>query len=214
MSASTEISLNKNRLEALSDGVFAIVMTLLVIEIKVPEVHHPDSTSLINSLIGYAPLFASYFITFAIMSVLWLSHHFLLHSWAKNVDRVMVQINVIFLSFLALIPFSSHFLGLYFDQPIAVLVFGLNLMLTYLAIIALQLYIIKADHIENPVMPHRFRVQGKIRQAMNIGFTFLGILVGFFNTWVAVLFFLIPVIFNAIPGLLNKFEKLLGLEIK
>ena len=214
MSQLPEYSLNKARLEALSDGVFAIVMTLLVIEIKVPElITKIDTSHLLEEMTHLQPLFVSYFLTFAIISVLWMAHHFLFHTYAKNIDRVVVQLNVIFLSFLSLIPFSSHFLGRYLDQPLAIVIFGINTFFAYLLILIMQQYILRAKNIENGNVPERVYKQGIIRQAMNLGCTFFGIGFGLFNPTIGVILFLLPVVFNAIPGLLSGLEKVFGFEI-
>jgi uncharacterized membrane protein len=214
MSVLPEMSLNKNRLEGLSDAVFAIVMTLLVIEIKVPELASKINTEhLLEELQHLQPIFISYFLTFAIISVLWLAHHFLFHGYAKNIDRVLVQINVIFLSFLSLIPFSSHFLGRYIDQPLAIAIFGINTFLTYLMILIMQQYIIKTDHIENNELPKRVLKQGRIRMAVNLAFSFFGIGFGLLNPYLGVVLFVFPVIFNSIPGILSKLERLFGFEL-
>jgi uncharacterized membrane protein len=214
----SEISLNKTRLEALSDGVFAIVLTLLVIEIKVPELHDIHSeintATLLGELSKSVPLFLSYFVTCAIISVLWLAHHFLFHLWAKNIDRTIVMINALFLSIVALIPFSSHFLGSYFDQPVAIVIFGVNAIAAYILVYFMQSYIMKTPHIENNTLTPRIYRQGRIRQFLNISFTLLGMVIGVFNTYIGIFCFLFPVFFNAIPGLLNFVERTLKLEIK
>jgi uncharacterized membrane protein len=209
-----EILFSKNRLEALSDGVFAIVMTLLVIEIKVPELTGKiDSTKLLHELEHTFPLLISYFLTFAVLSALWLAHHFLFHTVAKTIDRNLIQLNVIFLSFISLIPFSSHFLGLYFDQPLAIVIFGLNTLAAYLAIFAIRNYAMKAPHIENGELSTRVIEQGNARIAANIIFTVLGVAAGFFSTWLGILFLLLPVALNVIPGSLNWLEKIFGFEL-
>ena len=212
-----ELAMNKARLEALSDGVFAIVMTLLVIEIKVPEIEPGyliNTAALIKSLNGYTPIFISYFLTFAIISVLWLSHHFLLHQYAKNIDRFIIQLNALFLCFVSLIPFSSHFLGVYFNQPLALAIFGTNMLLSYTMIYVMQQYILRAEHIENAQIPTRILKQGKIRMIVNIGFSGFGILFGLINTNLGLICLIIPVLFTIIPGMLTKVERLFGIEIR
>jgi uncharacterized membrane protein len=209
-----ELSLNKGRFEAFSDAIFAIIMTLLVIEIKIPEkLKDVDSHKLIDALLHEKTLFLSYFLTFAILSVMWLSHHFLFLSYAKNIDRTIVQLNALFLSFLALIPFSSHLLGEYIKQPVAIFIFGLNTLLCYCLLYIMQQYILKAKHIENTAIPSRVLKQSKIRSFINIVFTALGMIVGFLSPISSIFLFIIPIIFNIIPGTLSFFEKLLKLEI-
>jgi uncharacterized membrane protein len=210
-----ELSLNKTRLEALSDGVFAIVMTLLVIEIKVPEkLYKVDTNSLLEALDHEKSLFLSYFLTFAILSVLWLSHHFLFLQYAKNIDRTIIQLNTLFLAFLALIPFSSHFLGVYFEQPLALITFGLNVLITYSILIIMKNYILKAEHIENLVTSKRILLQASIRSWISIAFFVLGIIASFFSPYLAITCYLFPVIFNLFPGSLTALEKLFKFEIK
>jgi uncharacterized membrane protein len=206
--------LNKNRLEALSDGVFAIVMTLLVIEIKVPEIIEKINTAhLLEELTHLRPIFISYFLTFAIISVLWLAHHFLFHGYAKTINRGLVQLNVVFLSFLSLIPFSSHFLGTYLDQPLAIVIFGTNMLLAYLMIFIMQFYILNSKDVENNVLSLRIIRQGRVRMLANLICTFFGIGFGLLNPYLGIVLFIIPVIFNAVPGILNKLEKIFGFEL-
>jgi uncharacterized membrane protein len=206
--------LTKQRLEALSDGVFAIVMTLLVIEIKVPEkIEKVNTAKLIDALLHEKSLFISYFLTFAIISVLWQAHHFLFNNYAKNINRWVIVLNTTFLSIISLIPFSSHFLGVYFDQPVAVIVFGLNTLFAYILIRAMNLYILNSKEIQNHDVELRIRRQASFRSAVNFVFTILGIGAAFLNTYLAIFLFLIPVLFNFIPGLLNALEKLFGFEL-
>lgn len=100
--------MNKLRLEAFSDGVFAIIITILVLEIKVPELG-PDVSNieLWHTLSEYGHILIGYFLSVAVIAMFWLSHHFLFHTGAKNIDRWVVQLNTFFLAILALIPFSA-----------------------------------------------------------------------------------------------------------
>jgi uncharacterized membrane protein len=206
--------LTKQRLEALSDGVFAIVMTLLVIEIKVPEkISEVNSEKLIDALLHEKGLFISYFLTFAIISVLWQSHHFLFNRINHHINRWVIVINTIFLSFVSLIPFSSHFLGTYFNQPVAIIIFGLNTLIAYTLTFVLFQYVQRSDEIITNEVELRVKRQGYVRFGVNFVFTVLGILFAFFSTSLAIFLFLIPVLFNFIPGLLNHVEKVFGFEL-
>ena len=82
--------MNKNRLEALSDGVVAIVMTILVLEFKVPEFEsNADSIGLARDFLHYFPVLLSYAISFLVLIVWWMSHHRLLQG-VKQVGRATV----------------------------------------------------------------------------------------------------------------------------
>jgi uncharacterized membrane protein len=100
--------MNKTRLEMFSDGVFAIIITILVLEIKVPELGAgTTNTELWHALSEYGHILIGYFLSVAVIAMFWLNHHFLFHTNAKNIDRWVVQLNMLFLAILALIPFSA-----------------------------------------------------------------------------------------------------------
>src|SRR3954466_3099672 len=111
----SRMHLSKHRLEALADGVFAIAVTLIVLEIKVPDL--PRTASFAD--VGHAlssevlALFA-YFVTFLICGTFWFLHQMSFH-WIARVDRAMVFNNIFFLMFVSLMPFSTsmfaHFMG-------------------------------------------------------------------------------------------------------
>src|SRR4051812_17999991 len=98
------------RLEALADGIFAIVMTILVFEIRVPELLAPTNQSLLYTLTDLLPVFLSYLLSFSLLFTYWRAHHFTASVYSKNIDITMTNINAIFFFFVALVPFSSHFL--------------------------------------------------------------------------------------------------------
>jgi len=111
---------NKARVEALSDAVFAIAMTLLVLEIKVPELdRHVDAATLWRAVRALWPVFFSFVITFLLTSMFWFWHHVSLHC-IRRVDSVIVWINLGFLMFVSLAPFSTAMLGSFtLRQPVS-----------------------------------------------------------------------------------------------
>jgi len=94
-----------SRIEAFSDGVFAIIITLLVLEIHVPQVQDKDiSAALEHSLLAMTPKFLSYVLSFVIVCIWWVAHHHLFHV-LKRSDRGLLWLNSLFLLWLAFIPF-------------------------------------------------------------------------------------------------------------
>ena len=212
------IIMSKNRLEALSDAVFAIVMTLLTIEIKVPtfEGFHylPNNAELFDKLKEITPLFSAYFLSFAVLSMFWLSHHFLFHAHAKNIDRVLILLNMIYLCFLAIIPFTSQLLGEYIHSSLATTIYGLNLMCVALLNLAMYYYAWHVEHIENGVLSFRVKRQTSLRVFTTIMCLGIGILCGPISTYLSMAFYLIPVILGNIPGLLTFIlERVLHINI-
>ena len=127
-----ETILNKNRIEALTDGVFAVVMTLLVLDISVPQIssHYAiDSvaagTELLKRIFDLWPKILSFGISFVILAVYWVAHHRQFH-YIKHSNRALIWINIMFLMATCLVPFSTSLLGEYREQEISILVYGVN----------------------------------------------------------------------------------------
>ena len=119
--------LGKNRIEALSDGIFAIAMTLLVLEIHVPDL--PANTSNLDlgpALFHLWPKFLSYFVSFLGLGIYWISHHNLYHLIRRS-DGVLLWLNLFFFMFASLLPFSASLLNAFPHSQIAPVFFGGNL---------------------------------------------------------------------------------------
>lgn len=205
--------MNKTRLEFLSDGVFAIVMTLLAIEIKVPE-HIGTGEELLHNLQELAPLFLGYFMSFAILTMFWLSHHGLYNYFTKTVNRQMVILNMLYLSFIALVPFSTHLLGEYPMYPFAVAVYGFNILCISLVAAAVFYYAIWSKEIDTHEYSSRIFKQAKIRLWLTPAFNILGLVTVLFSIPLALFLFAFPIVFNVLPGTLDTTEKFFGLKIE
>lgn len=118
-----------SRIEALSDGVFAIAMTLLILGIRVPDLPTPVTGAVLwRALVALAPHLAGYVVSFVILGTLWIGQHnqFHLIQW---VDRWSLWLNIFFLACIAFLPFATSLLAEYNDQPLASLVFAGTLLL-------------------------------------------------------------------------------------
>ena len=132
---SHETGLSKKRVEFLTDGIFAVVMTLLVLEISIPQISssHDDATidsaaaetELLKGLFDLWPKLLSFGITFIILAIYWLAHHRQFY-YIKHVNRTLIWINFMFLMATCLLPFSASLLGEYNQQQISIFVFGAN----------------------------------------------------------------------------------------
>src|SRR5690242_11054474 len=102
---------NTHRVEALADGVFAIVMTLLVLELKVPALPRDASAAEVwRGVVELGPIFFSYFVTFTLAGTFWFWHHRAFDEIA-HVDGPLFALNLAFLSFVSLLPFSTAMFG-------------------------------------------------------------------------------------------------------
>jgi uncharacterized membrane protein len=135
--------LRLGRIEAFSDGVFAIVVTLLVLELKVPTLKdHASVGELAHQLVELMPKFLSWLISFIIVCKFWLNHHHLL-TLPRHANYAMLWLNSIFLMGQAFIPFPTALMGEYPENRLAVSLFGCVFAINTLLFIALQTYIVR-----------------------------------------------------------------------
>lgn len=122
----TREALSLNRVETLTDGVFAIVMTILVLELGVPIMTGESlHTGLTWGLLAMWPQFLSYFVTFLMLGFMWSVHYYQFSS-IKRSDSGLVWLNLLFLMFMSLLPFSTSMLGQHMYEQVPVLIYGGN----------------------------------------------------------------------------------------
>lgn len=143
-----------NRLEAFSDGVIAVIITIMVLELKVPR----DTT--LVSLRSLAPQFLSYLLSFVVIAIMWVNHHHMLHS-ARRADARLLWSNNILLFWMSLVPFVTAFMGNNPRDPRAAALYGIVLTLCSISFALLRTAIIQ-HHLDNQelVRYHR-RIQAK-----------------------------------------------------
>ena len=108
--------IGKNRIEALSDGIFAIVMTLLILEIHVPNLPPTaPNVEVTPALVALWPKFVSYLVTFISPGFFWVGHHIMYHA-IRRADRILLWLNIFFFWFGSLPPFSTSLLNA-FHRP-------------------------------------------------------------------------------------------------
>ena len=130
--------MGKNRLEAFSDGVLAIIITIMVLEIKVPH----EAT--LNALGELIPVFLSYLLSFIYVGIYWNNHHHLLHT-AKQVSGGILWANLHLLFWLSLIPFATGWMGENHFAAAPSALYGVVLMMAAIAYFILQQTIMAAD---------------------------------------------------------------------
>ncbi|HEX9488745.1 MAG TPA: TMEM175 family protein [Stellaceae bacterium] len=130
----------KSRIEAFSDGVFAIVITLLVLEIKVPSLAHPVSdAALMAALIDELPVLMSCVVSFFIIAIFWVSHHQFWHS-LRQADWALLWLNNLLLLFVVFIPIPTWMIGSYPTLRTPAVAFGAVMTGAGLAFLAMRAY--------------------------------------------------------------------------
>jgi len=200
--------LPKNRLETLIDGVFAIAMTILVLEVRAPETVGPGG--LAGDLGDLWSRFAAFFISFIVLGVYWFANHQVFH-FVVRVNRTLVWLNILFLMGIALVPFAASVMGSYPRDPVALSLYG-----GVLGLLAALGYVIRwyltgnRGLIEPGLNPELVR---KVRVWLAIGpvITPVAIGVSFVSPTVALLIYLVlPVVFiffNPVSGYLERLRE-------
>jgi uncharacterized membrane protein len=197
------VQLGRNRVEALTDGVFAVAMTLLVLDIKVPELEQSlSSAELPFRLLALWPKFLTYAISFVILGVYWVGHHMQL-SFIRSADRPLLWINILFLLWVALVPFSTALLSEYTKHRLAIVVYGANLIAIGLTLALHWWYATsRRRHVDPDVDPGLVRT-AMLRVLMGPLLYLLGIAISIFSTELSLaLYALIPVLY-ILPGRLD-----------
>jgi uncharacterized membrane protein len=117
------------RVLAFSDGLFAIAMTLLIVAVGVPHLNDEASVhQLADALHDLLPAFTSFFISFAVIGRYWLAHHRFIALLGAMNQRFIV-LNLVYLAFIAFLPFPTGLLGEYFSNPLSVVIYAVNVAL-------------------------------------------------------------------------------------
>lgn len=206
--------MHKQRLEQLADGVFAIVMTLLVLDIKVPDAApYASDAELWRELKLLTASFLSYILSFLVLASYWMGHHFIVSMYAKNISRMLAFLNVPFLMMVSLVPFSTHLLSKYPQSQLAIGIYGCNVILIGLLLYFILDYVIKSHEIENTELDARHVRYGYIRVLLPIFSALLAVAASFKNTRISIYIFIFTVLFNIIPGTLSSIDSFTGFLI-
>jgi len=174
--------MNKARLEAFSDGVFAIIITIMVLEIKVPEGKTWES---LRSMI---PVMLSYVLSFIFVGIYWVNHHHLLHTTNK-VDASILWSNIHLLFWLSIVPVATDWMGETHFATNPVAVYAGLLLLCGFAFTVLQLRIEKKNE-GNEKLNHAFVILRK-KGIFSIAAYSTALFFAFINTTISGLLFLV-----------------------
>jgi uncharacterized membrane protein len=154
------ILLSKGRMEALTDGIFAIAMTLLVLELKVPDL--PKSAAaheLLQRIREETPAIMSFIISFLYCGLLWVLHHMAMH-FIRHLQIALVWLNLLFLMSVSTMPFSCGLLGHFARNRVAQEIYFGN-MFVAAVLLALQWLVAKRKNLINEDDPQRSRLMGQ-----------------------------------------------------
>src|SRR5947209_3162267 len=143
-----------SRLEAFSDGVIAIIVTIMVLELRAP------SQPTLAALGKVAPVFISYALSFLVVAIMWVNHHHMMHA-VRGVTIRLLWTNIYLLFWMSLVPFVTDYLGKNYREPLAVALYGLNLVLCASAFYFLRIILIQQDSHDLALADYHATIQRK-----------------------------------------------------
>ena len=190
--------MSKGRLEAFSDGVLAIIITIMVLEIKIPH------SSEWNVFVPLLPVVFSYLLSFMLIGIYWGNHHHLLHT-VKKVSSPLLWANMNLLFWLSLTPFATGWMGENHFAKNTVIVYAVLLLIDALAYTLLK-KVIEKDHDKESEIFKALQTQ-KLKEFISIISYAAAIGFAYLNTMISGILFLLVAIMWIVPG--RKIEKAL-----
>ena len=189
--------MGKDRLAAFSDGVIAIIITIMVLELKVP--HGADWAT----LRGVAPNFVSYVLSFVYLAIYWNNHHHLLHT-VTRVDGLILWANSHLLFWLSLVPAATGWMGENFLAPLPTAVYGISLLMPAIAYNLLQRTIVHQQG-EHSVLANALGrdVKGKISPLLYAA----AVALAFVDAWLSIAIYALVAVMWLVPD--RRIEKAL-----
>jgi uncharacterized membrane protein len=198
------ISPGVQRLTQLADGVFAIVMTLLILDLKVPNLPSSVPDSILNGqLRALLPNFASFFLSFVLTGIYWVGHH-VQFLFIRRTDRTHLWINLFFLLTIAIIPFSAAVLGKFGLHILPVMWYGGNILLAAFGLHMSWLFATRGRRlVDEDIDPLVVR---RVGERLIFAYVTYGVamLLAFVNPKISLVMYLILPIFFIVPGALDR----------
>lgn len=185
---------HSDRLKAIADGVYAVAMTLLVLELVVPELINPSEHELKNVLLSMWPKFLSYLLSFLIAGIFWIVHHTIFDA-IRYYNSTLAWINIIFLLLVALIPFTTSLLGEFFLMKTSTIIYGVHLLCMFLGAFSLWTYSTSRQILMVPDLDPLM-----VKGARRMGYVYFGILsvaiiIAFFRPLISIIIYGVFVLF-------------------
>lgn len=200
----TNSVLNTSRMAAFSDGVFAVAITLLILNIQVPQIPASlISGNLPHTLFALWPKLLIYALSFVIVGIYWVAHHNTFH-YIERVDRTLLWINILLLMCIVFVPFPTALLGQYPGQQISIVFYSSTLVITGLTLQLLWWYATSNYRLVDREIDPRFVQRVTRRNLLAPLIYLLAIGTSFLNTQASFVFFILVPVLYIFPGRIDQ----------
>jgi uncharacterized membrane protein len=180
----TTTSLGLERLIFFSDAVIAIAITLLAIEIRLPDTNGMTAADIWPMLVDMIPRFVSFFISFFVIGTFWMAHH-RAFTHIKRYDRGLLWLNMLFLLLVAWMPFPTSVLGVFPATTPSVVLYSASVVALSLARAGLWAYATRRRRLVEATLDQRIIREEIVRSLTNVGVFGLSIAIAFMNPMIA-----------------------------
>lgn len=195
-----EAGLTKARIEALTDGIFATVMTVLVLGLRPPTIDlNTPGASLSSELFKLAPNILTYALSFITLGLYWVGHHNQFH-FVRRTDRTLLWINIVFLMSIGFVPFTTSLLGAYPGDPAAVRAYGANLVANGVGLYGTWWYATSSRRLVDRDLASSTVALVKRRILVGPAVFSTGIAVSFVSPLASTIIFFLPIFYYILPG--------------
>ncbi len=196
--------MNSGRLEALGDGIFSIAMTILVLELELPEVKgntwHDFTTAMHHTWYGLL----CYAISFIVLGIMWFGHR-IMFEYIGRTDRYFIFLGVLFYMVVCLVPFSTRLLAKDTFEWYAIMVYGLNLSLCNLTLYCQWLYGMSKPHMMHRQVPAEVKKEARLQFLLSPVVYAIAIIISFYIPRISIAIFIITPVLYLIPSKLDKY---------
>ncbi|HVG14178.1 MAG TPA: TMEM175 family protein [Chitinophagaceae bacterium] len=199
------MKIGTTRVETFSDGVIAIIITIMVLELKFPDINQTESSwQMRQHLKTFLPYLVPYAFSFLMIGIFWTNHHHMFHLLHKTDEPLLFQ-NLFFLFWISLIPVSTAMISANARLPDSVAVYGFIMLMSTFAFAVMRAYTIKKGLVhrdENKVVSHnihKISLRARTKNYLGSFFYLISIPLAYFNIYVAYACLVVPPILFFIP---------------
>lgn len=201
-----KLHMASGRLETLGDGLFAIVMTILILELKIPDMEGHGMEGFRHALHETWRDFLCYVISFVVLGIMWFGHR-MMFEYITRTDRYFIFLGIIFYMVVCLVPITTKFLAKNTWTWYAITVYAINLTLCNLTLYGQWLYGLRKKYLMTRELPEEVRKEARLLFLLSPGVYAVAIGFSFFFPVVSILIFIATPIVYLLPNKLDNYMK-------
>ena len=199
-----KLSLHSVRLEALGDGIFAVAMTLLAIELKWPELEDTSWHGFANAFHELLPGLLCFIISFIVLGIMWFGHR-MVFEYIGRTNRYFIFLGILFYMMICLVPLSTRFLAENTLQWGTIFIYGLNLSLCNLALYAQWTYGIKHKGLLERELPGQVKKEARFLFLISPAVYTIAIIISIWLPVASIIIFIATPLIYLIPNKLDRY---------